>query len=386
MPATVNWLWFGNQPQVNSDPGTPLSQADADSTIGYTAFGPNQIRAVEVTGETRTIITGYDRWGRPITDQAFATTYNGHANGPSNMTYDSPSAGGIVTSQITGFASVRYQLTMPDGTTREETGVGIQMANGDVFFRPSRDSVNDWDDIEGLRGVTVISATPLPSTIYAATISFNPNIFDIEIVPCFTAGTMIRTPDGQRPVEALAVGDLVWTRDHGPQPIRWRGTRRLGADALAANPKLRPIRIRAGALGAGQPAQDLVVSPQHRILVRSAIAARMFGAAEILVPAKQLLEIPGIEIDHEAAEVTYLHLMFDHHEVLMSNGAETESLYPGPMAVAALGAEAEAEIRAIFPELLDDPQAVPGARPFVAGKRARKLAARHSANGQPLAS
>lgn len=378
MPATVNWLWFGNQPQVNSDPGTPLSQADADSTIGYTAFGPDQIRAVELTGTTQQIFSG-GRW-----HEVFSTTY--HPGSASNMTYDSPSAGGGVTSQITGFASVRYQLTMPDGTTREETGVGIQMANGDVFFRPAFDSVDDWDDIEALRGVTIISASPLETNYYVATISFNPGIFDLEIVPCFTAGTMIRTQDGQRAVETLSVGDLVWTRDHGLQPIRWRGARRLGAEELAANPKLRPIRIKAGALGPGQPAQDLVVSPQHRILVRSAIAARMFGAAEILVPAKQLLGIPGIEIDTEAMQVTYLHLMFDHHEVLMSNGAETESLYPGPMAVAALGEAAAAEIRAIFAELLDDPQAVPGARPFVAGKRARKLAARHGANGQPLAS
>lgn len=382
MSATVNWLWFGNHPQVNADPGTPLTQADADTAIGHMAVGPEQIRAVELSGETRKINIGSSK--HPEYVQAFATTYNAAPTSP--MTYDSPHTGGPVTTQITGFARIRYELTMPDGGTRHEEGVGIQMANGDIFFRPALDTVADWEDIEALRGVAVVSASPLDANTYVATISFNPGIFDVNIVPCFTAGTMIRTPDGQRPVEALSVGDLVWTRDHGPQPIRWRGARRLGADALAANANLRPIRIRAGALGAGQPAQDLVVSPQHRILVRSAIAARMFGAREILVPAKQLLDIPGIEIDHEAVEVTYLHLMFDHHEVLMSNGAETESLYPGPMAVAALGAEAATEIRAIFPELLEDPQAVPGARPFVAGKRARKLAARHSANGQPLAS
>ncbi|MDP5308200.1 Hint domain-containing protein [Paracoccus spongiarum] len=202
-------------------------------------------------------------------------------------------------------------------------------------------------------------------------------------VPCFAAGTLIRTPDGEARVEDLAVGDPVWTRDHGIQPIRWRGLRRLDAAELAANPRLRPVRIRAGALGPNRPAQDLTVSPQHRVLIRSQIAQRMFSAPELLVAACQLTEVPGIEIVADAPGVTYVHLLFDRHEVLMSNGAETESLFPGPQALLALGPAAE-EILTLFPELRDDATGFPAARPFASGRRARQLAGRHAAKSRAL--
>lgn len=97
-----------------------------------------------------------------------------------------------------------------------------------------------------------------------------------EEVFCFVAGTLIETPVGWRAVEELAPGDLVITRDNGHQPVRWVGSVRLSGSSLARHSRLRPIRIRAGALGPATPARDLLVSPQHRVLVRSNIAMRMF--------------------------------------------------------------------------------------------------------------
>lgn len=377
MPTTVTWLWFGNHEQVNTNPATPATQAEVNTTIGYTAVGPDQIRAVDVAGVTRSVVVG----GRVV--QAFSATYNPATTSP--MTYLSPSTGTTVTTQITGFASIRYELIFPDGSTVEQTGVGIQMANGDSFFRPSIDTVGDWDGIDALRGVRILSATPLPASTYIATVSFSADIHDLPIT-CFAAGTMVVTNLGERPVEDLSEGDMVWTRDNGMQPVRWHGARRIGAAELSRRANLRPIRISAGALGVNQPATDLVVSPQHRILVRSNIARRMFGTSELLVAAKQLLGLPGISVVEDAIGVTYVHLMLDRHEVIMSNGAETESLYPGPQAILALGKDAAEEIYTIFPELRDRPTEFPGARPFVSGSRARKLAARHIQNERPLAS
>ncbi|MDT9702188.1 Hint domain-containing protein, partial [Streptomyces sp. P17] len=92
------------------------------------------------------------------------------------------------------------------------------------------------------------------------------------------------------------------------------------AAALAANPHLRPVRIRAGALGAGVPARDLVVSPQHRVLLRSGIARRMFGASEVLVAAKQLLALDGVELASDLDSVTYVHFLFDRHQIVQSEG------------------------------------------------------------------
>lgn len=206
-------------------------------------------------------------------------------------------------------------------------------------------------------------------------------------VNCFTTGTMIATLDGPRPVERLRVGDMVCTRDRGLQPIRWLGGRRLSGDELAASPRLAPIRIRAGALGPGQPSQDLTVSPQHRILVRSAIARRMTGTDEVLVPAIQLTGLPGVTQVPvtQLSSVGYWHLMFDAHEIVFANGAEAESLFLGPMAVEGLSPQACEEIAAIFPDLLAGtgaPMAM--ARPELRGKPARKLVERQVRNDKPL--
>ncbi len=150
--------------------------------------------------------------------------------------------------------------------------------------------------------------------------------------------------------------------------------------------KLRPIRFPKGALGNGLPYADLVVSPQHRVLFRSAIAERMFDSREILVPALQILGIPGVDIAETDDGVTYFHFMFDNHEVVFSNGAPTESMFTGPQAILALDTEAREEIEALFPELFKaDAKPVP-ARPFPdSGRRARKLVERHVANNRSIA-
>lgn len=203
---------------------------------------------------------------------------------------------------------------------------------------------------------------------------------------CFASGTLILTSRGEMPVEELVVGDLVATRDADFQPIRWIGGKRLDAITLAAMPQLRPIRIRAGALGRNSPTADLLVSPQHRILVRSKIAQRLFGANEVLVAAKQLLLIDGIDVAQDVAEVEYVHFLFDEHQVVISNGAETESLYTGLEALRSVGHAAREEIFAIFPELRDrDPQERPeGARRLLTGCQGRKLAHHHAQNMRPL--
>src|SRR5690606_11803499 len=136
--------------------------------------------------------------------------------------------------------------------------------------------------------------------------------FTIDVkndVVCFATGTLIDTDRGPRPVHLLRVGDMIRTRDHGMQPLRWLGGRQLSASELAGQTRLHPIRVAAGALGPGMPARDLTVSPQHRLLVRSAIAERMTGAPEVLIAAVHLLGHPGIE--RIAAEtIGYWHLMF----------------------------------------------------------------------------
>jgi Ca2+-binding RTX toxin-like protein len=207
-------------------------------------------------------------------------------------------------------------------------------------------------------------------------------------IPCFAAGTQIETINGPKPIEELTVGDLVETADHGFQPIRWIGSRELCELELLENRNLRPIRIRAGALGAGLPERDLLVSPQHRILVQSRIAMRMFGKFEILVAAKQLVLLDGVDIVEDAKSVTYFHMLFDQHQIVYADGAMAESLYIGPEALLTVGKEAILEILRILPGLrvLDTDNLPQPARPLVRGRFARRFAYRHLQNNLPVCS
>lgn len=221
------------------------------------------------------------------------------------------------------------------------------------------------------------------------TISADPwvdNVSFVAPVMCFARGTLIKTHGGLRRIETLRAGELVVTRDHADQPIRWIGSRKLSAKELDALPNLRPIRIRAGALGRNLPETDLTVSPQHRVLVRSKIAQRMFSVKEVLVAAKHLLEIDGIEVAEDIQKIEYFHILFDRHEVIFSNGAETESLHTGPQALKSLDQAARDEIFTLFPELRnqDSTNDGRGARPLIPGRPSRRLASRHSKNQRDL--
>ncbi|MFP7674757.1 Hint domain-containing protein [Marivita sp. S0852] len=164
----------------------------------------------------------------------------------------------------------------------------------------------------------------------------------IDTVPCFVAGTRIRTETGWTRVEDLTQGDLVWTLDHGYQPLRWIGQRTVAAVASFA-----PVHVAAGTFG---DHANLMLSPQHRILVRDPLADLVFGTPEVLVAAKHLVD--GRKITSvEGGSVTYVHLLFDQHEIVMANGLATESFLPGPQTADAFENDVAAEIAQLFPDL-----------------------------------
>ena len=174
-----------------------------------------------------------------------------------------------------------------------------------------------------------------------------------EVIPCFTPGTLIATPHGPKRVEALRAGDTVVTRDNGHQTIRWTGARTLAAADMAADPALRPVLIRAGSLGFNMPDRDMMVSPNHRMLVSNAQTLLLFDETEVLVSAKHLVGLHGVDIA-DVREVTYIHFMCDNHEIVLADGAWSESFQPGDATLAGVGDEAREEIFKIFPDLRDD--------------------------------
>ncbi|MEQ6203787.1 Ig-like domain-containing protein, partial [Sulfitobacter sp. HNIBRBA2951] len=171
-----------------------------------------------------------------------------------------------------------------------------------------------------------------------------------KVIPCFTPGTLIATPKGERKVEELEVGDRIITRDNGMQEIRWIGRREMSGEELAAKEHLRPILIKEGALGNGLPERDMMVSPQHRVLIANDKTAMYFEEREVLVAAKHLTDMEGID-QVDVSGTTYIHVMFDQHEVILSDGTWTESFQPGDLSLAGVGDASREEILELFPEL-----------------------------------
>ena len=172
---------------------------------------------------------------------------------------------------------------------------------------------------------------------------------------CFTLGTRIHTPQGWRLIDHLQVGDLVTTRDHGAQPLRWIGHRTVRGEGQFA-----PVEFAAGALGAFEP---LRVSPQHRMLLRGWRVELACAEREVFVPALTLVNGTTIR-QISVAEITYVHLLFDRHQVIRANGVESESMLLTARAMDAWTQASQDEVLALFPELRTSAEPWSLARPI----------------------
>ena len=183
---------------------------------------------------------------------------------------------------------------------------------------------------------------------------------------------MVLTERGEVPVERLGPGDRVMTRDHGLQPVRWAGRRDLTQIDLLVRPEFLPVRIAQGALGAGLPERDMAVSPQHRILVTGPRSELLFGEYEVLIAATPLVGRPGIE-QRLSSGVSYIHILFDAHEIVRADGAWSESFQPGARTMDGMDGAQRDEILALFPMLRMDVDAFPAARLTLKAREAQVL-------------
>ena len=197
---------------------------------------------------------------------------------------------------------------------------------------------------------------------------------EIENIICFTPGAMILTQTGERPVETLRIGDMVVTRDNGVQPIRWIGRRTVHGKGRFA-----PVHVASSVLDGSR--SGLLVSPQHRLLFTGYRAELLFGSSEVLVPAVHMVD--GHDVTRQRMnQVTYIHLMFDHHEIIYADGIATESFHAGDVGISALCEATREELFAIFPELRDATQNHGStARPCLKRYEARLLV---EANARPF--
>ncbi|WBU57306.1 Hint domain-containing protein [Paracoccus sediminicola] len=275
---------------------------------------------------------------------------------------------------IYGSFSDTIRVRLADGSVTNISGTTFYAYNGNQYFTPT-----DGTILENATFIRTVSSTYRD----------NGGVKPTDLGPtCFTSGTLIEIADGgQVPIETLNVGDAVRVVTAGRdavQDIRWIGRRDIGRTEMERNEKLRPVRVKAGVLGKGLPRRDLLVSRQHRILVSSPITTRMFGVSEVLIPAIRLIAFPGIFIDDEVETVTYFHLLFDAHEIVISEGAPTESLYTGPEAMKVISQEARDEILTLFPELDRAEMQPPHARIVPPLHAQKRLVYRHVKNSMPV--
>ncbi|WBU62907.1 Hint domain-containing protein [Paracoccus aerodenitrificans] len=367
MAYRIEKLTFdGAVPDWNGKPfataAAPLSFAGADHDAIYLDDGDEKFspgKYFQLTAQ------------RLLVDSEFGGTIAGEG---SVLTYDPAKVMRIQDMTSEGYYYVMFPHIAPQNNAKAIL-IGDKTT---VLIMPLSDSTPPFDPARSFAPIATQSVNEIrmsPVTIPESYLS----------VPCFATGTLIETASGPRPVEHLTVGDLVLTRDRGLRPVCWAGTRMLSARHLDISPNLRPVLIRANALGNGLPDRDLVVSPQHRVLISSKIAQRMTGTGEVLIAAKHLCRMTGIGFLRPEGGIGYHHLLFDQHELVSSHGCWTESMFTGAQAMKSVGPAARRELQALFPELFtESAPKTPGVRRFMSRREAQELTRRHLKNRKPL--
>jgi hypothetical protein len=345
-----------------------LAAQDITVSGGVSLSGFTQGDASQLLGQT-IVLTSSDWVETEISDNDRAFDDN-----DSGQRLDEAVTIGGVTYPPDTLVEAEYTIVLSDPDGNLYTAFGYNLRNSDPSYAT----------VEGLcflgpdgafppRGVplTVVSVDEGPGDFGNPAVAYE----DLVAPICFAAGTRLATPRGPRRVEEIAVGDLVTTRDHGAQPVRWIGRRALSAAEIraAGAVRLAPVRIAAGALGPGRPRRDLRVSPQHRVLVAGWRAELHFGEAEVLVAACHLVDGNRITVEPPDRGVTYLHLMFDRHEIVLAEGLPAESFRAGRAALGSVAPAALAELHALFPELAGRDDGLPAARPILRGAEAALL-------------
>ena len=184
-------------------------------------------------------------------------------------------------------------------------------------------------------------------------------------VTCFLAGTSVRAPQGDVPIETLDIGDLVVTRDRGAQPIRW-----IGQTTVDTDPDTAPIAIDAGAFDNASP---LLVSPEHRLLLTGWRCAMVAGTQEVFAAAKDLVN--GRDITRATpAQVTYIHIAFDQHEIMTTDNIHSESFHPDATPLGMLAGQTRSALVTAFPKISAAPKGYgPPARAQVKAYEARLI-------------
>ncbi|MQQ06904.1 hemolysin [Epibacterium sp. SM1979] len=319
MPTSFQVIYLGNLPDIDSSEGNWVAESASD-LVGL-EFGDSD---APLAGSTAT-------WSQL-----------GGADNTFDMNNwrdsDQFSIDGGAAQTFDGVAVYNATITYMDGSTANITAVVAQDVNGETYLTPEFSDNEDQAALEA----DMIQSISLDSVVGNNYVGLVANRVDMEMVTCFAEGSRIRAEGGDVAIEHLQIGDRVMTLDHGLQPIRW-----IGTSTVAAQGALAPITFAPGTVG---NRRTLRVSPQHRMLVQGGALELCHGDPQALIPACHMVN--GDTIRQEpGGQITYVHLMFDAHEVIWAEGALSESFYPGDLGLSALPLKARQEIFQLFPEL-----------------------------------
>lgn len=357
MATTFQVIDLGLQPIMDTTEGNTLAENTA-AMVGLT-FGTLEDPLWELTqtfspgtsGFAGGTATAYDM-DNTLANEQF------RIDGGANQTFD-------------GTSIFNATITYTDGTTADITAVLFQDTTGQTYLAPEFSANTDQVALQAgaIRSLTINSVSG--DTYSGLTGDRQTTNFAV----CFTSGTLIKTPDGQRPVEELTVGDMVETLDNGPQTIRW-----IGARTVPATGPMKPIVFDAGSLGPNLPARTMTVSRHHRLMLDNIVVERMTNTRQVLIPAFKLLNLPGVREAVNPDLVTYWHFLCDKHEIVFAEGAPAETLYLGQQARKSLSPQSRAEITMLFPDLMAGAAPCTPARGFLDGRPTDKLVERLQRN------
>lgn len=208
----------------------------------------------------------------------------------------------------------------------------------------------------------VVSTAPLvPGTTYDISFKNDGGGTPYGEIVCFARGTLIRTPNGDVPVESLGEGDRVLTLDGGAERIVWAAQRMI----LFPRGDDRPVVVAPHQFGPDQPYQPTRLSPRHCVLRCDPAFNMLFDTSEVLVAARDCVDGSGVSQPEDTRAVEYFHFMLARHALVWANGMLAESFYPGPIARQSLDPLALGRLIKLYPEL-SEPDA---AAPFLRARR-----------------
>lgn len=377
----INWLAIEKGVHTLSDgriieAGT-TSATDATSSVSFSAsFGSTPVVLTSVMSENDTTTVDSDPFS--ISSSGFSVALQ-----------EEEGQDGVHAAETVGYIAIQSGGSTATGTATTDSTfdeVTRSYALGATFLDPV--SLGETQTLNGPdpANVVLVSQGTSSASFYLQEEQSNDNetghaletigvvTFENGQIFCFTPDALIDTPFGPRPITDLGGGDLVLTMDNGPQAVTTLLQSTLDPNYIAARPDLRPVIVDKDAIAPGMPSRQITLSPQHRVLVTGWRAQLHFGESEVLVPIKALINGTTIRQTSSCDPVTYVHLVFDRHEIVTSAGLRSESLHCGHMAKESLAEPERDELFSIFPKLKTAPNSWGGpARPILTVRQGRSL-------------